>query len=125
MPHIALLENNSSNLKLMVEALIPAGFEVNGFREVSELLAALGSAHFDAALLDAAGIGAEFTDACSGLREHGVPFIVVVAARGSIDNEQALRQGSAGSLERPLSIRGMINVLHSLSDLSKTWQQSS
>ena len=121
MPRIALLEKNPRNLELMVGALTPAGFEVNGFSEVSILLSALRTEHFDAALLDAAGIGADFADACSGLREHGVPFIVVVGPRGGIDTEQALMQGSTGTLERPLTMRGLVNVLNSLSDLSKTW----
>lgn len=121
MPHIALLESNTRNLELMVGVLTPAGFQVNGFSEVSALLGALATERFDAALLDAAGIGADFADACSGLREHGVPFIVVVGPRGSVDTEQALLQGSAGTLERPLTMRGLVNVLNSLSDLSKTW----
>lgn len=121
MPRIALLEKNPRNLELIVGALTPAGFEVKGYSEVSILVSALRTEHFDAALLDAAGIGADFPDACSGLREHSVPFIVVVGPRSAIDTEQALTQGSTGTLERPLTMRGLVNVLNSLSDLSKSW----
>ena len=121
MPHIALLEKNPRNLELMVGALTPGGFEVDGFSEVSALLAALDIERFDAALLDAAGIGADFADACGGLREHGVPFIVLVSPHGASGTEQALLQGSAGTLERPMTMRGLVSVLKSLSDLHKIW----
>lgn len=125
MPHIALLETNPRNLELMTGALVPAGFEVDGFRNVAALLAALDGTRFDAALLDVTGIGTEFADACGGLREHGVPFVVVTAPHSPINTEHALQQGSMGILERPLTMRGLVNVLNNLSELSQTWQQSS
>ncbi len=125
MPRVALLEANRRNLELMTDALEPAGFEVLGYPDADALLASLENTVFDAALLDAAGIGIEFGNACDGLRKRGVPFIVVVAPHGPIDGERALQHGSTGILERPLTMRGLVNVLCNLSELSQTWRQSS
>lgn len=68
-----------------------------------------------AALVDASGFGQGAWPLCGLLYEHGIPFVVMAAARDREAGSRSLQCGAASVLQKPVAKDALLKLLQTLS----------
>lgn len=116
-PCILAVSSNLLNLELLVRFL-----EKEGFRTVQAVnLAAFEQAlatpsAIQLALIDISGFDHSIWDSCSELHTLSIPLLVILPRDRAALEQESLAHGARGALTKPLVIKELLRLMHSLLD---------
>ncbi len=117
---ILVVEDNPLNLKLVRDVLGAVGYEVVTATSGEEGLRAAAEHPPELVLMDLQLPGIDGTEAMRRLRDgplaDGVPVVAVTAFAMAEDQANAARAGFDGYIEKPISVRGLVDQVQGFLD---------
>ena len=117
---ILVVEDNPLNLKLVRDVLDAAGYDVLSATSGEEGLRVAAEHTLDLVLMDLQLPGIDGSETLHRLRQDGlgpgVPVVAVTAFAMAEDHARAERAGFDASVEKPISVRGLVHQVRDLLD---------
>jgi len=112
---ILTVGSNRANLELLSQQLLKEGYEVLSVASLEELDQTIQEKkNITIALIDLSGFDERIWDRCEELREAKIPFIVISPQRSPIIQRDSMKHGASGLLVKPLSIKELLEYIHTL-----------
>lgn len=112
---ILAVDRNQRNLDLLTQFLQAEGFQIltaNTLEAVEQLLSQ--SHSIQVALVDISGFDRTIWNYCEQLRLAHIPFLVLSPRQSAQLQQQSLAYGARSVLVKPLVIKELVRLLHSL-----------
>jgi two-component system cell cycle response regulator DivK len=117
---ILLVEDNPLNLKLLRDVLLASGYDVVTATSGEEALTVAATDPPHLVLMDLQLPGIDGAETMRRLRAGAtgpdVPVVAVTALAMARDQENATRAGFAAYVEKPVSVRAVLELVHDLLD---------
>lgn len=117
MTTLVLIMKRAGNIRVMRDALIPAGFCIVAVSDPEALEAALVQTDpRTVALVDISGFGPAVWDICEKLHMKNIRFVVLSIPQSGAVGSRALGCGAASYLEKPVGKSALLRLLRSLAE---------
>ena len=114
---ILAVDRNHRNLELLSQFLEREGYQTRPAATLEEFDQALAEAiGIGLALVDIAGFDRAIWERCEELRHHKIPFLVISPKQSAAIQQASLTHGARGVLIKPLVVRELLGLIHSLLD---------
>jgi CheY-like chemotaxis protein len=112
---ILIVDNNRIDLEKLARQLGEEGYLTVGASSLEEMESAIKEKeNFRLALLDITGFDQGIWERCDMLNEIRIPYIIVTPHRSPGIQRDAMKHGASGLLVKPLSIKELIEHIHSV-----------
>ena len=119
-PLLLAVDRNQRNLELLAEFLGREGYQILKAGSIEAFEQALTkSKEIDLAMVDISGFDRSIWERCEQLRDENIPFFVLSLKQSSAIQQQSLGCGAKSVLVKPLVIKELLGIIHSLLGSSK------
>jgi CheY-like chemotaxis protein len=114
-PRILTMDRNRRNLELLGQFLGKEGYETLPVSTMEEFDSIIESSEDIAiALIDISGFDRSIWQACEQLAGNGVQLLVISPQQLSGIRQQSTTHGAQGVLFKPLAVKALMQILHSM-----------
>jgi DNA-binding response OmpR family regulator len=114
-PMILIVGSDRASLELMGQQFGQEGYDTVSAASLDELdRAILGKLPINVSLIDLAGFDERLWERCDELRKRKIPFIVISPRRSPTVQRDGMKHGASGLLVKPLSIKDLLEYVHTL-----------
>lgn len=112
---ILTVDRNRRNVELLAQFLNQEGYQHLGATSLEECHQALiAPEQFALALLDVSGFNRSIWALCQHLRTQQIPFLIISPRQSTSIQQQSLTHGAHSMLIKPLVIKELLALIHSL-----------
>ncbi|MGB3267037.1 MAG: response regulator [Microcoleus sp.] len=112
---ILAVDRNQRNLELLAQFLNNEGYQMLAASSLEDVARAIGQpAKIGMALVDISGFDRRIWDCCEQLRNHQIPFLILSSKQSAAIGHESLCRGARSILVKPLIVRDLLSVVHSL-----------
>jgi DNA-binding response OmpR family regulator len=114
-PVILAVGSNRTNLDLLSQQLLRAGYEIIKAASLEDLSSALKmNNNISLSLVDVSGFDQSIWSYCEELRTSKIPFIVISPQRSHIIQRDSMKHGASALLVKPLGVKELLEFIHTL-----------
>ena len=114
-PKILTVDHNQRNLELLAQFLGKEGYQTYPVATLEEFEAALDETdNLSLALVDISGFDRHIWEYCERLSDKGVPLLILSPKHIAHVQEDGLSHGAQGVLFKPLAVKELTNMIHSI-----------
>ena len=114
-PIILILDNNRTDLELLIQQFEDEGFVAVGVSGLEEMDSAIGEREaIDLAILNVTGFDNNIWERCARLHEARIPFIIIMTQRSSEIQRESMKYGASCLLIKPLATKDLIEHVHAV-----------
>ena len=112
---ILAVDRNHRNLELLAQFLNKEGYQTIAAYSFEEVAQAISQpARIGMALVDISGFDRRIWDCCEHLRNHQIPFLILSPKQSAAIQHESLCRGARNMLVKPLIVRDLLGIVHSL-----------
>ncbi|MBE9094322.1 response regulator [Tychonema sp. LEGE 07203] len=112
---ILAVDRNQRNLELLAQFLNNEGYQMLAASSFEDVARAIGQpAKIGMALVDISGFDRRIWDCCEQLRNHQIPFLILSPKQSAAIGHESFSRGARSILVKPLIVRDLLSVVHSL-----------
>lgn len=112
---ILIVGSEWANLKLLSQQLVKEGYETLSAASLEELDQAIQERkEIVLSLIDLSGFDQRIWERCEELRKARIPFIIISPQRSPTIQRDSMKHGASGLLVKPLSIKELMEYIHTL-----------
>lgn len=114
-PVILAVGSNHTNLDLLSQQLLRAGYETIKAASLEDLGSALKmNDNIALSLVDVSGFDQSIWAYCEQLRVSKIPFIIISPQRSPIIQRDSMKYGASALLVKPLGVKDLLEFIHTL-----------